>query len=158
MDNKTKVLALWGKSNDGKSKTILKFIDLLVLNGAEIENVEKSMRKAKDKWVVLRYKDKIIGITTRGDAREVLEKDFKNFANCDICVCATHLYGGTVKFIEENYCENNIYWLRKSAFSVGAINDEKCSDLETKYQYLNKRQAEDMLYLLDEQFKDGGIK
>ncbi len=152
MNSKTKVLVLWGKSNNGKSETILKLIDLLVLSGAEIENPENLSRRARDKWVVLRYKDKLIGITTRGDARKVLEIDFKNFANCEICVCATHLYGGTVKFIEENYCENNIYWLRKSAFSVGAINDEKCNDLETKYQYLNKRQAEDMLYLLNEWF------
>ncbi|MBQ6825687.1 MAG: hypothetical protein IJP34_03385 [Clostridia bacterium] len=82
----------------------------------------------------------------------MLEEDFKNFANCDICVCATHLYGGTVKFIEENYCESNIFWLRKSAFSVGTTNEEKCSDLETKYQYFNQRQAEDMMYLINEWF------
>ena len=152
MNNKTKILALWGKSNNGKSETILKLIDLLILNGAEVENAKISRQNAKDKWIVLRYKDKTIGITTRGDTRELLEEDFGNFKNCDICVCATHLYGGTVKFIEENYCKNNIYWLRKSAFSVGTINEEKCNDLEAIYQYLNQRQAEDMLYFLNEWF------
>ena len=152
MNSKTKVLALWGKSNNGKSETILKLIDLLFSNGAEIENAKISRQNVKDKWIVLRYKNKIIGITTRGDTRDLLEEDFKNFKTCDICVCATRLYGGTVKFIEENYYKNNIYWLRKSAFSVGNINEKKCNDLETKYQYLNQRQAEDMFYLLNEWF------
>lgn len=156
MNNNTRILALWGKANNGKSETILKLIDLLISNGAEIKNAKNSRINAKDKWVILSYKSKIIGVTTRGDTRALLEEDFENFKTCDICVCATHLYGGTVKFIAENYCENNIYWLRKSAFSVGTINEEKFNDLETKYQYLNQRQAEDMFYLLNEWFYDGG--
>lgn len=149
MNNKTKILVLWGKSNNGKSETILKLIDLLISNGAEIKNAKNSRINAKDKWVILSYKSKIIGVTTRGDTRDLLEEDFENFKTCDICVCATHLYGGTVKFIEENYYKNNIYWLRKSAFSVGTTNEVKCNDLEAKYQILNQRQAEDMKYLLD---------
>ena len=149
MENKTKILALWGKSNNGKSETILRLIDLFINVGAEIINVKNIRRNAKDKWVVLRYKNNLIGITTRGDTRDLLEEDFKNFKNCHICVCATHTSGATIKFIEENYHHDNIYWLRKASFSVGTNYKEKNDHLKSEYEYLNHRQAEDMMYLLD---------
>lgn len=149
MENKTKILALWGKSNNGKSETILKLVDLLINDGAKIENVKNTRRNAKDKWFVLRYKNKLIGITSRGDTCALLEEDFNNFKKCDICICATHTSGATIKFIEENYHYDNIYWLRKASFSVGTNYKEKNDHLKSEYEYLNHRQAEDMMYLLD---------
>ena len=144
MKKEASVLALWGKPNNGKSETILKFVDLLIAHGAEIESAENSWFNTTDKWFVLKYKSILIGVTSRGDTRALLEEDFKNFMDCDICICATHTRGATVKFIEETYCSNNIYWLRKSTLCVGTNNKDHFIN-----EYLNRRQAEDMLYFLE---------
>lgn len=157
MDNKTKILALWGKSNNGKSETILRLVGLLINVGAEIINVKKVRVNAKDKWFVLKYKNKLIGITPRGDTRKLLKEDFDNFKDCDICICATHTSGATVKFIEENYHHDNIYWLRKASFSIGTNYKEKNDLLKSEYEYLNYRQAEDIMYLLNSSLLIEGV-
>lgn len=155
MKKHAKVLALWGKPNNGKSETILKFVDLLIAHGAEIESTKNSRFNAKDKWLVLKYKNKLIGITSRGDTRDLLEEDFNNFKKCDICICATHTRGATVKFIEETYCSNNIYWLRKSTLCFGTNNENNF--IKFGYEYLNRRQAEDMLYFLENMLLNKGV-
>lgn len=149
MYQNSKLFSLWEKSNSGKTETISNLIDLLSKIGRLRE--EQCEKTSKDKWCVVVFMDKNIGITTRGDDKKSISEDFaaidnyskKHNFDIDVYICAAHEKGQTVVFLEHEFKKENIYWIEKSRFSIG---DGKLS--EDFYSLENKNQAEGMLKLL----------
>ena len=52
-----------------------------------------------------------MGITSRGDAADLLADDFAWMGDCDLYVCASHSRGNTVEFLEKKF--SRIIWQRR---------------------------------------------
>ena len=99
-----RVIALQGKHDTGKTRTLKRLIEILKSNGFECERlIGKDPEKGE--W---RYWGKCcgvrIGITTRGDSVKGLKGDFYekkyNFKDRDLVVCAVRSQGKTVEFVK----------------------------------------------------------
>lgn len=151
MNKKSKVLVLWGKSNSGKTDTIVQLINLLIDNECVIIKQSDHFKTSADKWCIIEFNGKKLGITTRGDDKESICSDFseindyikKTNSNIDIYICAAHGKGQTFKFLESEFTEKNIYWYAKSRLSIGA--GKLCNDF---YSIENKNQALGILNIL----------
>ena len=146
MYENSKLMALWAKSNSGKTKTIAILIDLLILNGGKILYYKEF--DCDNRLCIINFNDKTIGITTHGDTRALLEKDFKELdeknIEIDIYICASHIKGQTVDYLRSAFKAENICWLEKSRLSC-----ETGGKFEYDFYYTNNyNQAENMLYLL----------
>lgn len=109
-----KCYVLYGRANVGKTTSLGLVIEKLVANGAkEIKGVDISLfNSSDDRRILLEYKGKLIGITTRGDTRKALEKDFDAFKReLDLFVCACRTKGETCDFIKEYF--SDIVWMKK---------------------------------------------
>ncbi len=104
-----KILTLYGVGSCGKTTTITKFYKKICAEGGKTICKKEAQ---KDSWWIVRYKDKIIGVTTRGDDGYTLKKDFENFADCDLCVCASRTKGSSIDFLKQF----ELYLLAKEAF------------------------------------------
>lgn len=119
-----KILAVVGKSNNGKTtvikKVMLKLLELesdfVVIseknkdNKTVIEEMNKNWvgtgakKTVLDKKLVFRYKDQFnVGITTLGDGANVLEPSFEKFEeyNCQVVMCAAHETNKIFDFLEK---------------------------------------------------------
>ncbi len=104
-----KIIALQGKSNCGKTTTLKMLIKKILINDefkldsnyTESKVFSKCNSNTGDFKCVFICDGIKIGITTRGDTKEALEKDFKKYFNdCQIVICAVHTHGKTVDFIK----------------------------------------------------------
>lgn len=103
------IITLQGKSNCGKTTTLKRVIEKIIIRRlysllpvfSENEILQQCQADKGDVQCVFEYNGKKIGITTRGDTRDVLETDFeKYFSGCAVVVCAVHTYGETVEYVE----------------------------------------------------------
>lgn len=144
-----KIIALQGKEKVGKTKTITRLVGLLLLEGAILRGTGRVGQEKMDRWYLLEYKNKKIGITTRGDSQKFLAEDFTNFKNCYMCVCATHTIRGTVDFVKSQAKSDEIYWFTKMALKVENSDFQGNQELEQMQDELNKQQAKYMLDLIN---------
>ncbi len=148
MNKESKVLVLWGKSNSGKTDTLVQLINLLIENDCIFMEESKHFGTSADKWCIIQFMGKKIAITTRGDDWNCLNADFEEInkykIDIDIYICATHEKGKTVDFVKSKFEKENIYWIAKSRLSLG--NEKR---LNYGYYYTeNKNQAYGILSLL----------
>lgn len=87
---------LMGISNSGKTSTLKELIDKLLVNHAICEQKDVI---GDDIRIKLKFNDKIIGITTRGDTEYALQKDFEWLGECDIYFFASHIKGKTRNYV-----------------------------------------------------------
>src|SRR5688572_25137658 len=96
-----KVVALSGTGTKGKSQTIRKAAELLSnFAGAKVEDQSRS--RGADIKVVITINGIKIGVESQGDPRPGrLPESLAEFVeiNCEIIVCATRSYGGTVNAV-----------------------------------------------------------
>lgn len=102
-------LVLYGKSNTGKTKTLKRLIELIKDNG--YTPIKPEEERDADKIVVFDIKGRKVGITSRGDAVDLLADDFAWMGDCDLYVCASHSRGNTVEFLEKKF--SRIIWQRR---------------------------------------------
>ena len=125
-----KVIVLQGKDNVGKSSTLRELLNtlnmqpqLFTLVAAEDNNLLHRLSNKGDVWAIFKNikTNKIIGITTRGDSAGCIVADFntmkkqvqckvKDKLDCDIYVCAAHLYGKTIDCIVSRFGYQNVYF------------------------------------------------
>lgn len=157
-----KILALWGKGSKGKTTTLNMLTNLLSNNSAKVD-VQKHFigSKTEDNCYVVTYKEKKIGITTRGDTKEVLENDFKwleNYCdgkNCDLYICASRSKGSTVSFIKSIASEEDIFWISKITISQENKNGYVTPlFIEIQQDKANKKQAESLVEFIDEMIRN----
>lgn len=97
-----KVIALKGKSNQGKTSTIVKVIELLQEKYPSWEVIDVYEMGGKERCCIfITDKDLKIGITTQGDNEELIKKNVQPLVDddCKIIICATRTRGATPKFI-----------------------------------------------------------
>ena len=145
------ILALQGKSGKGKTTTLNLLIEKLKENDAETKFCKEI--PYKDKCVILDYKEKKVGITTRGDAKYCLEDDFNLLGDdCDIYVCAVRTKGETVEFVEEKSKGDTLVFFGKATYDVSK-SSELQDKLESKQEKINQYQAQLILCEIEEFLK-----
>ena len=101
------VIALQGKSNTGKTTTLMFLYDKMIINGYRVLRIKKSR---KDFCCILEKDGKRIGLTTRGDSASDIIRDFDYIItenskilphkDIDKFICAVHTSGETVKCVK----------------------------------------------------------
>lgn len=128
-----KVIVLQGKENVGKSTTLRELLDVLnsqsqvfTLLASEKPSLQNRLSNQEDVWAIFKNvkTNKVIGITTRGDDEDCLCRNFdkmkevdngekKKGQDCDIYICAAHLYGKTVDYIVSRFNYKDVYFYGK---------------------------------------------
>jgi len=127
------IFALVGKGKTGKTTTLSLLIDLLSKKAARV----KSDNGNKDKQVVICIDGKHIGITTKGDDAEALNKALEKIFElekalgidkCDLYVCACRSKGDCHDYLEQ--ATSNAV-IRKYG-QCYVYTEESCADLRQK--------------------------
>lgn len=117
-------IALKGKDNIGKTTAIKFLIGSFITFGYKVDLIKTT--EDGEAYAKVYLKDKVIGITTRGDNAKCLEDDFKELGNeCNIYVCASRTKGQTIKYFED---KNFIFIKAKG----------KALDLKTEHDWSNQ--------------------
>jgi hypothetical protein len=89
----SRIIALQGKGNSGKTTTIHLLHDILISNGY---HQVSSMRKPQgaDFLIVFEKKGRKVGVTSFGDSYKVVHRSLSVFmaTNCDVSICACRTY------------------------------------------------------------------
>ncbi len=163
-----KVLALWGKGSKGKTTTLNLLTGLLsndfTQNIKPNHPIKIPVDKEKDNCYVVTYNGKKIGITTRGDTKEALEKDFEwlkkqyNKEGCDLYVCATRSKGATCEYVEKEAATGDIFWIAKASITHEKNRTYVDSQFIIQQQCTaNERQAASMKEFIDSLITQGII-
>ena len=130
-----KIIALYRRSETGKTSTLNLLIELLDKN----KKIEKE-RLIEDRRVSISYGSKKIAVTTWGDNGFELKENIKFFKeeNCDILVTATRTRGETTKILTDyaKEIDTEIIWIEKNI-------SKKMEDL------INQSQAKDINAIID---------
>ena len=133
-----KVIALQGKGNCGKTTT-LRELQKLIGSTATSVYKENNLSTLNDAWEVFEYQGKIVGITTRGDVKYLIEQDYKAMINAagelDVFVCAVHSYGQTVQYAKTLAGEDVFLKISKSIVDTNdKINEQLWIDMVNNSQ------------------------
>ena len=130
-----KIIALYRRSETGKTSTLNLLIELLDKN----KKIEKECLK-EDRRVSISYGSKKIAVTTWGDNGFELKENIKFFEkeNCDILVTATRTRGETTEILTDyaKEIDTEIIWIEKNI-------SKKKKDL------INQSQAKDINAIID---------
>ena len=130
-----KIIALYRRSETGKTSTLNLLIELLDKN----KKIEKERFK-EDRRVSISYGSKKIAVTTWGDNGFELKENIKFFEeeNCDILVTATRTRGETTEILTDyaKEIDTEIIWIEKNI-------SKKMEDL------INQSQAKDINAIID---------
>ena len=130
-----KIIALYRRSETGKTSTLNLLIELLDKN----KKIEKESL-IEDRRVSISYGSKKIAVTTWGDNGFELKENIKFFEeeNCDILVTATRTRGETTKILTDyaKEIDTEIIWIEKNI-------SKKMEDL------INQSQAKDINAIID---------
>lgn len=143
-----KIVALWGKSNVGKTTTIKKLLvkvldkygnDCLrdpshhISRQSLTEELQRerfakplnSRSPIRNVYTKVEIDGCLIGITTAGDSKETLEEAFKTFGDCELCFCATHVRGDTVEYVKQLAENDMLIWYGQCEVSSNGNYDLK---------------------------------
>lgn len=116
-----------GKSNVGKSTAIKAFIKMVIA----LDNVvlAEPIPEKYDYWFKFILNNKIIGVITFGDSSESISRAFRHIGMCDYYICASHLFGDTVRTItnlKDEYKIINPLFLNKTGIitNKSIVNEE----------------------------------
>ena len=142
-----KILALLGEANSGKTTTLKKLIETIHQQGGNIIEFKQGRKRTKwsshhtlnyllnatkdDVTVVFNYNNKIVVVTTCGDAEELIAPKYKMRSDCDCFVCAAHLDGSSFKYIQGLSQTNTLITVPK----IGCKGDDKSPDFWSVAQY-----------------------
>ena len=136
---KYNVIVVTGKSNSGKTSSLLIVIDKLIEIFENTYN-EKQMRPnniggrdGKDKWIILEHNGKKIGILTQGDSEWHIKNGFdKKLGLCDYYIFAAHLYGDTLNpFINNTISDKrNCVFMNKVGLITDSVDEEEIMRLQ----------------------------
>ena len=113
-----KIVSLYGSGGTGKTTTLKILAGLLQRIG---QFTNKAPRRNKEVCGVFsihnaKGQEIKVGLTTKGDDDGALDKDFSLLGHCDLYVCASHTYGSTLTWLQNQ--TKNGYLLRLSKATV----------------------------------------
>jgi len=108
------IIALSGKTNVGKSRTIKIVYELLKQNYPTLKVLIEPAETKVEIRVVIIINGKRVGIESRGDTREIVEKALDIFTDtkCNIIICATRTRGGSWNAVQE-FANSNHFELKR---------------------------------------------
>jgi hypothetical protein len=109
------IVALQGVGNSGKTTSIKKAYQLLI-DAYPDATVEVILNRVEI-TVIININGALVGIESQGDPRSRLPKSLDHFVRvgCEVIVCATRSYGGTVEAVKALDGRYHIQWLTKDA-------------------------------------------
>lgn len=133
----SKVLALYGDNNVGKSTTIYELIRLFPKDCVEVVKLHKlyknNPRIYPEVSVVVKYRGKTICITTKGDNLNCVIDEIKAFKKkgydpykCDLFVCACRFGGDLVKHLLKSFDKK--VFITKEDIKVASKHDMACKE------------------------------
>ncbi len=142
----SKAIVLRGKGSRGKTTTLNILIENLLPLSSKIIRQSKN-DGTDDRWIVLEYMGKTIGITTKGDDKKSLEEFFAcNKELCDICVCASRTRGSSYRYIIDTFYDSIIMWQEKWGVTEWSGTTLALKDLQDN---ANKKQAAALIDAID---------
>ena len=110
-----RLIALYGRSNCGKSDTLNRLKEQLRQAGTSVSRIP---HPDSDKPETFLYKGLTVCVAPGGDVREIVEGNLRYFTGkqCDVAVTASRTKGGTVDALTEFAANNGIGidWVEKS--------------------------------------------
>ena len=100
-------IVISGASNVGKT-TVLKMVSKVFAESKCAVPIDKIPSQKKDYWCSFEIDGKKLGIITFGDKSYYIKRAFHYLGKCDYYICASHLYGETIKAIFDLKDEYNI--------------------------------------------------
>lgn len=131
-----KCFCIYERSNSGKSAMLRYLTDQMIKAG---EIIEICFDGGVDRVVRIRYRGKVLGITSRGDSRKTLEEDFEKMGECDFYITAARSKGETRELIRAKLGDNAV-WQRKWRLEGGD---------DTSFDAINQFQAQKIKERLD---------
>jgi energy-coupling factor transporter ATP-binding protein EcfA2 len=133
-----RIIALYGRSNCGKSTTLNILRELLRLDG---QSISKNGPHSGDTPETFLYKGQIVCITPGGDNEEVILSncEYADSKNADILITAERTKGAPIEALI-TYAQSNgveIEWIRKSNEEVLSAATQELCNKETAHLLLN---------------------
>lgn len=146
---KLHIVSLYGRDKKGKTPTLCRLIDIMCTQSHQFKCLTSMSKKATalDKTFIFEFirTGKRVGVTTTGDTCYCLAKEFEwmrannGDKDCDLYVCASHINGSTVNWLQDRTKYG--YLLRLSKIAI-----EKSQGVPNKtvfYEHvINQHQAE----------------
>ena len=143
------VIALYGRSNIGKTATLKKVIDKLGRK-YKVNDARETLSTANDKLVIVDIDGVKVGISTGGDEKNMIKGCITKLFNkgCNIIVTATRSRCAPVEVVEE-FCETNNYkldWVKKSSTVSKEISLEELNKRNNKYNEIDSEIILDAIF------------
>lgn len=122
-----KIIALQGRGDTGKTTALKMLIEkmntIAALDkfGPCADNAFRALPFSEllkcntDMWATFNYKEIKIGITTRGDTKDLIKSDFArpSMRGCEILICAVRSNGATEEYVKS---ESSEYYIIHKAY------------------------------------------
>ena len=155
-----KFIILVGKDNSGKTTALKKVIDNLIAKGAKIVNnpafnkfgsyvnstSQLPVPQQNEITILLKYEEKLIGITTYGDTKYVLDTKIDLFISvgCTHIICGSHPVGSSVHtYLESTARKNNVKLTEVT--KIGCKGDKADSKYEKVCDYADRLAADEIV-------------
>lgn len=146
--DKLNIVSLYGREKKGKTSTLCRLIDTMYQKSDQFKCLASMTKKsnALDKTFIFEFisTGERIGVTTTGDTCYCLAKEFhwmraNNGKDCDLYICASHINGSTVNWLQARTTSG--YLLRLSKL---AVEHSKGVPIRTVFDenVINQKQAE----------------
>ena len=141
-----KTIALQGRGNSGKTKTLSVLISMINFDEPpDIKSVNES-----EKWVVGKSEGIKVAITTQGDCGEQLKKWIEYIDSItdevDIYICPCRTRGSSFDFVYNHFKPQNVIFNGK--WYVEKYGAEKNAEIEALQESANRIQAEALMKII----------
>lgn len=127
--NNIRCIVISGKSNSGKTTSILSLINVFRKYKLIKEGTFSDHNKTtKDRWAIFEINGKKVGLFSQGDSRYGIEHGLRETKNCDFIIGASHLYGDTIStyfdYKVKCFKQNEVLFINKIHFDENIYIDE----------------------------------
>ena len=127
--NNIKCIVISGKSNSGKTTSILGLINSFRKYKLIKEGTFSDYNKTtKDRWAIFEINGKKVGLFSQGDSRFGIEHGLRETKDCDFIIGASHLYGDTIStyfdYKVKCFKQNEVLFINKIHFNENIYIDD----------------------------------
>ena len=140
------IVAIFQTADKGKTETLRAFANLLLEKYPSFTPIYPELATVppnEDFRLIIKVKDRVIGIESQGDPNKALEErlfELEKDFNCDLILCATRSKGATIAAVEELAHQKSFDTIWTSTYQVS----------EEFHNLANHLKARHLLELLEE--------